>query len=162
LKVLAGIFRVLSWGVYAVIILSLLVAAPIVFGYRSVIVLSGSMEPAYPVGSVIYYKAADFDNIAVGDVITFGIGENALATHRVVRKNEAEQSFVTKGDSNPSEDMEPVAYSAVVGKTANVAIPYAGYFAKYIQNMFMIVIMGVILLVGMLVIPDKRNKILKD
>ena len=132
-------------------------AAPILAGYRSVIVLSGSMEPAYPVGSIMYYKAVDFDSIAIGDAITFKIGESALATHRVVKKNEEEQSFVTKGDSNPSEDMEPVAYEAVVGRATDFAIPYAGYFAHYIQNVYIIVIMGVILLIGMLLIPDKKK-----
>jgi len=74
MRLFAGIAKMLSWLVYAAIFAALAIAAPILFGYRPVAVLSGSMEPAYPVGSIIYYKAADFNEINAGDAVTFKIG----------------------------------------------------------------------------------------
>lgn len=163
MKVLSGIFRILSWAVYIVIIASLLVVSPIIVGYRPVVVLSGSMEPNYPVGSITYYKAADFTDISVGDAITFSIGEGSLATHRVVSKDEENQSFTTKGDNNPSEDNSPIPYSRVAGKTMSFAIPHAGYLTTYAQkNWYVIAIFGVILLVDMLMPSQRNRKRIKD
>lgn len=157
MKVLSGFFRILSRAVYIVIIAALLVVSPIIAGYRPVVILSGSMEPNYPVGGITYYKAADFTEIRVGDAITFNIGEGSLATHRVVSKDEENQSFTTKGDNNPSEDNSPVPYGRVAGKTTNLAIPYAGYLTNYAQNnWYVIAIFGVILLIDML-LPSRKK-----
>ena len=54
MNVLKQLFNILSWPVYLCIAGYLLIAAPMLAGYRPVVVLSGSMEPAFPVGSVIY------------------------------------------------------------------------------------------------------------
>lgn len=48
-------------------------------------VLSGSMEPAYHVGSLIYVKETKPEKIEVGDAITYVVNEDLLvSTHRVV------------------------------------------------------------------------------
>ena len=158
LKIVTRIVQVLSWAVYLMIFAVVLTVLPIVAGYRNLVVLSGSMEPMYPVGSIIYYKAAEFDSIAEGDVITYRIGEEALATHRVVQKNEQEKSFITKGDSNESQDAFPVLYSRVVGKNTNLAIPYAGFAISRLANMFTVVLMAVILLLRVLLQTEKETK----
>lgn len=160
MNALASLLRVLSWVVYGVIILALLIAAPILLGYRPMIVLSPSMEPVYPVDSIIYYHKADFEDINVQDPITFEIGEGGVATHRVVNKDEANRAFTTKGDNNPSEDGNPVSYDRVLGKAGlfgnpDVAIPFAGVFTRYVQKWYVIAVMAAILLGGMLVIPEK-------
>lgn len=157
MKIIAAVIRVLSWAVYMVIGVSLLLAAPMVFSYRPVVVLSGSMEPVYPVGSVIYYKSATFDEIQVDDVITFSIGDGALATHRVIEKHEADRSFSTKGDNNPSADSNPVEYSRVEGKATKFAIPYAGYFTNTMRQPQVIGILGGILLLSIFISPDKAK-----
>ena len=158
LKIITRVVQALSWAVYLMIFAVVLAALPIVAGYRNLVVLSGSMEPVYPVGSIIYYKAADFDDIAVGDVITYRLDEEAFATHRVVQKNEQEQSFITKGDNNESQDAFPVLYSRVAGKNTNLAIPYAGFAISRLANVFSIVSMAAILLLRVLLQTEKEAK----
>ena len=149
MKAILGIVKALSWIVYAVIIAALAIAAPFLLGYRPVVVLSGSMEPVYPVGSIIYYKQASFEEIQVGDAITIKIGDGALATHRVLEKNETDRTFITKGDNNPSPDQEPVPFDRVVGRATSFAIPFAGYMTSFVQRWYVIAGMGLILLLDM-------------
>ena len=78
-------------------------------GIRTFTVLSGSMEPTYHVGSLIYVKKVDPAAIRPGQVITFMLDENTVATHRVVEvvPDEDDPStlrFRTKGDANDAED----------------------------------------------------------
>ena len=113
-----------------------------------------------PVGSIIYYKPATFEEISSGDAITFSIGEGSLATHRVVEVHAEDRSFTTKGDANPSEDTSPVLFSNVAGRALDVAIPYAGYFITYSQNWYVIAGMGLVLVVG-LFITSKKEKATK-
>lgn len=104
-------------------------------GIRTFTVLSGSMEPTYHVGSLIYVKKVDSTTIRPGQVITFMLDENTVATHRVVEvvPDEDDPSFRTKGDANDAEDGSLVHYKNVIG-TPVFAIPKLGYAANYIQH----------------------------
>ena len=89
-------------------------------GIRTFTVLSGSMEPTYHVGSLIYVKKVDSAAIRPGQVITFMLDENTVATHRVVEvvPDEDDPStlrFRTKGDANDAEDGSLVHYKNVIG-----------------------------------------------
>ena len=53
-------------------------------GFQVFSVLSGSMEPTYHVGSLIYVKNVDYRELQPGDVITFLLDEDTVATHRIV------------------------------------------------------------------------------
>ena len=108
MKIVKGLVGIASGIVYACILCYLLIASPMIAGYKPVVVLSGSMEPTYHVGSVIYYKHTAFANIQVGDTITFRAGTDGMVTHRVTSKSELSRTFTTKGDANPSEDPSPV------------------------------------------------------
>lgn len=156
MKVLLGILKTLSCLVYIIIFIALAIASPLLFGYKPVVVLSGSMLPDYPVGSVTYYKQVDFDEIEVGDVITFDLGEDSLATHRVIEINEATQEFTTKGDNNETNDSSPVSYTEVQGETVNLVIPYAGYFICYVQNWYVIAVCAVILILDLIFTKEKK------
>ncbi len=71
--------------VVIVVVLAVLLAGVRLVGLTPYTVLSGSMEPAYHVGSLIYVQKADPAEIQVGDAITFVVNEDLLvATHRVV------------------------------------------------------------------------------
>ena len=78
------------WNVFTsalvalVVILALLLVGVRVFGMQVFTVLSGSMEPVYHVGSLIYVKETDPMTLQPGDVITFMLDENTVATHRIV------------------------------------------------------------------------------
>ncbi|MCI9105138.1 MAG: signal peptidase I [Lachnospiraceae bacterium] len=151
MKVIRVILNILSWPVYLCIAVGLLIAAPMVAGYRPVVVLSGSMEPTYHVGSIIYYKEASFEQIAQGDPITFHSEEGGtLITHRVVEKSEINREFVTKGDANKTVDPNPVSYGNVAGKTSKLTIPYAGYLITIGRKPIVMAILAMILVMGML------------
>lgn len=80
----------------------------------------------------------DPTTIRPGQVITFMLDENTVATHRVVEvvPDEDDPStlrFRTKGDANDAEDGSLVHYKNVIG-TPVFTIPKLGYVANYIQH----------------------------
>ena len=133
LLVVKKFFKILSWICVAAIVVFIAVAAPLIGGCHPMIVLSGSMEPTYPVGSVVYYKACTFEELKAGDPITFKAGES-LVTHRITKVNELSRTVNTKGDANPSEDPEPVEASRIVGRTLKINIPYLGYLVTFCRK----------------------------
>lgn len=94
-------------------------------------VLTRSMEPAYPPGTLVIVKPVEPEEIAIGDVITYQIqsGEAEYLTHRVVaisRTTGGELSFTTKGDNNSQADAEPVREVQVQGRLW-YSLPWIGY-----------------------------------
>ena len=121
-----------------VVLLALLLVGARLFGLQVYTVLSGSMEPTYHTGSLIYVKKVDPYTIRDGQVITFMLDENTIATHRVVGVVPDEEDstvvrFRTKGDANETEDGGLVHYKNVIG-TPVFTIPYLGFVANYIQH----------------------------
>lgn len=152
MKIIGKLLSLLSAISYVLILGVLIVAGPIVLGFKPVVVLTGSMEPAYPVGSVIYYKQAAYEDIKVGDAITYQITDDAksVVTHRVVQKEQGTQAFITKGDANATPDVNPIPYKNVRGKVIPYHLPVVGYFVQYIQNFFVIGSIGAILVAKIL------------
>ena len=124
--------------VIAVVVFALLLAGARLIGYRVYAVLSGSMEPTYHTGALIYVKEVDTSKIEVGQVITFMLSEDTIATHRVIEVIPDEEDagtvrYRTKGDANDSPDGALVHYKNVIGVPV-FSIPYLGYVATYIQH----------------------------
>ena len=120
------------------IILAVLLVGVRIVGFDVYTVLSGSMEPTYHTGSVIYVKDVDYTELEEGDVITFMLDEETLATHRIVEVVPDDEDptvlrYRTKGDANDVVDGSLVHYKNVVGMPI-FTIPYLGYFASWIQN----------------------------
>jgi len=120
------------------IILAVLLVGVRIVGFDVYTVLSGSMEPTYHTGSVIYVKDVDYTELEEGDVITFMLDEETLATHRIVEVVPDDEDptvlrYRTKGDANDVVDGSLVHYKNVVGMPV-FTIPYLGYFASWIQN----------------------------
>lgn len=90
---------------------------PRLLGYQIYTVISGSMEPEIPLGSLVYVAEVDPETVMEGDVIAFYGGSNngAIITHRVVYNQTVVKSFVTKGDANDTEDIIPVEYNRLIG-----------------------------------------------
>lgn len=150
------------------VILVVLVAVALVgvrlFGFQVYTVLSGSMEPEYHVGSLIYTKEVNHHDLEVGDDITFMINESTLVTHRIIEIVPDEEDsdvlrFRTKGIANEDEDLNLVHYKNVVGKPV-FSIPYLGYVAHYVQHppgtYIAIAVAAVVLLLSL--IPDLLSK----
>ena len=146
--------------VAAVVVLAVLLVGARIAGLRVFTVLSGSMEPVYHVGSLIYVKDVDYTELEPGDVITFMLDESTVATHRIteVVPDEEDSSVLrlrTKGDANDADDGSLVHYKNVIG-TPVFTIPYLGYVANYIQNppgTYVAIAAGAILLL-LVFLPD--------
>ena len=102
------------------------------FGIRAYAVLSGSMEPKYHTGSVVYVKKVAPESIKKGDVITFLMNGSTTVTHRVVEVDSENKKFVTRGDANNTND-SPVDFSSVYGKVV-YTVPYLGFVAVWIST----------------------------
>ena len=121
---------------FAVVLLAVLLGGIRLFGLTPYTVLSGSMEPTYPVGSVIYVAKAEPESLSVGDPLTYRLPEGTLVTHRireVLNENSEELAFLTKGDANDHPDGSPVPAAAVVGKPL-FHIPFLGYLSTALQT----------------------------
>ncbi len=95
------------------------------------IVVSGSMEPKFLVGSVcVIEKNYPVDGVKVGDIIAFSVDEHTLVTHRIIRIPK-EGYFVTKGDANESPDIRWTKKSEYKGKVIG-NIPYIGYVCIFL------------------------------
>ena len=121
------------------------------------VVLSGSMEPAYKTGSLIYVKEVDASALAVGDVITYRLDSDTVATHRIVgvTQEDGETAYRTKGDANEIEDGSSVKAGQVIGSPV-FTIPHLGYFVTYLQTTsgrYATIAAGAVLLL-MIVLPD--------
>lgn len=124
--------------VVLVVLLAILLVGVRVVGLQVFTVLSGSMEPTYHVGALVYVKEVDPFQLDSGDVITFMLDEDTVATHRIVEVvvDEEDSSVVrfrTKGDANEAEDGALIHYKNVIGSPV-FTIPKLGYVASYIQN----------------------------
>ncbi len=110
-----------------VIALCSLLVLPGIFGYYMYHVLSGSMEPQMPVGSLIYVHKEAPEEIGEQDIIAFfsSLEDSGIITHRVIKNNIASGTFITKGDANEKEDTMPVPYDNFIGRVVLI-IPYVG------------------------------------
>lgn len=132
-------WNILSTVVVAVVVIfAVLLVGARLLGLQVYTVISGSMEPAYHVGSIIYVKSVPPTELREGDTISFMISENTVATHRIIEVLPDEDDpdvirFRTKGDSNETEDANPVHCKNVLGKVVGT-IPLLGYVSDYVQN----------------------------
>ena len=94
-------------------------------------VLTGSMEPAIPVGGVVIIKPTNPETIQIDDIICFQFSESTLITHRVV--NVSTTGFVTKGDANENNDLRIVEPNQIVGKVVLI-LPLLGYIGTFAQT----------------------------
>lgn len=116
--------------------------APDVFGYRMLRVMSDSMEPVFGSGDCIIVKEAPFEEIGVGDIITFSSADPALQgvlnTHRIVDIVEdrltKETIYYTKGDNNNWTDDYTTCYEDIVGKYI-YKLPFGKKISSFLQKL---------------------------
>lgn len=160
-KSIKVVWNVLTWLlVIVVVLLAVLLAGVRLVGLKPYVVLSGSMEPTYETGALIYVRDVDPFTLETGDVITFMMNENTVATHRIagVVPDEEDSSVVrfrTKGDANTVEDGTLVHYKNVIGSPV-FSIPKLGYVADYISNPpgLYIGIIAICVVVLLMFVPD--------
>ena len=131
--------RVLQWlalllsGTFMLGVAVLLVAGVVVprfAGATPYVILTSSMRPTLPAGTIVVTRPVDPGDIGVGDVITYQLrsGEPEVVTHRVVRvafTTGGDYLFTTQGDSNSLPDAKPVRAVQVRGESW-YGIPWLG------------------------------------
>ena len=150
--------------VVLVVVFAVFLMGTRLMGYQVFNVVSGSMEPTYSVGDLLYVKEVDPDGIKVGDPITFVLNEElVVATHRVVEIDPVNRHFYTKGDANDTADAAPVHFNNVVG-VPQFSIPLLGYVSDYIQHppgLYVAIALGIGLL-AVVFLPDLFQKKTKE
>lgn len=144
----------------AAIMVAFLLVGVRLLGVEAYAVLSGSMEPTYPTGSLIYVKPVSPEAIREGDPITFVLNEDlVVATHRVVTVDEENRSFITKGDANDAVDGAPVRFENLLGKPV-FCIPLLGYVAAYVRQPpgLYVAIAVVVVMLLLAFLPDLLRK----
>ena len=136
----------------AVLVLMLAVAAavigvPALAGGSAMTVLTQSMEPRLPPGTLVVIRPTDPEDIRVGDVVTYQIrsGEAAVVSHRVVSKTyeNGELTFITKGDNNPGNDPEPVRAVQIRG-TLWYSLPLLGWVNNVLSGPNRVIVLAVV------------------
>lgn len=117
------------------IVFALLTSKFEMFGIRSFIVLTGSMQPTIPQGSILFTQ--NNRNYSEKDIVAFKQQkENRVVTHRIVdiqNKNNV-LSYQTKGDANNTVDTQLVSRTDIIGK-ALFHVPMAGNFVLYLRTL---------------------------
>lgn len=107
------------------------VVVPRLGGATPYSVLTDSMRPDLPPGTLVVMRPTPAEELAVGDVITYQLdsGEQAVATHRIVAigiGDDGERIFQTRGDANDTPDAAWVRPVQVKGELW-YAVPFLGY-----------------------------------
>lgn len=113
-----------------------------IFGYQTLEVVSGSMEPTIHVGELIVIDTNE-KNYKEKDIVTFYDINGAFVTHRIESINQ--NQIITKGDNNDSKD-DPINRDKIVGKYI-FKIPYLGEILSCIGQPLMLIF---ILIIGIL------------
>lgn len=111
--------------------------SPMLFNIRSYVVMTGSMKPTLPVGSMVFTSPKPA--YKVGDIITFQRG-NITVTHRI--HNIIDGHITTKGDANNTVDSQTITQSDIIGRDI-IIIPFIGRVSGFIKTP-----LGFILLLG--------------
>ena len=127
-----------------ILLLAAILTIRFIFNMELKAVLTPSMEPELPVGSLLLISPAAYQDIQIGDDITFVRDESlTLVTHRVVKKDDSTEQITTKGLANTTPDA-PTSYDNVVGKVV-FHIPLVGYIVIWTADLSGKIICGIII-----------------
>lgn len=144
----------------AVVLLMAVVILPGLIGFKPVVVLSGSMEPALHVGDVAVLRPVDSDRLKVGDVITYRSAGH-LTTHRIIRIEEGQSglAFYTKGDANETADGAPVHGDSIVAMVF-YSVPRLGFLVTFANSTagMLALIVGPAGILALMWIRDRMRK----
>ena len=172
MKIIGLILKVLfCMIVFHIVIMSVIVMIkankypdkiPDIFGYKPMIVLSGSMETAIYTGDLVFVKTVNIETLKENDIIAFRNDNDTVTTHRIVEKVEKDgkKFFTTKGDNNRVEDADLVDEADIEGVYV-FKIPKLGQILMILKEpQSLAVILLIILVIGLiwLYMADKMEK----
>ncbi len=128
------------------------------FGYKSYIIKTNSMEPTISVNDVVVTKKVKEEKIEEEDTITFK-HKGKTITHRITQIEEIDgiRKYTTKGDNNNMEDTFKISYEDIEGKLVLI-IPYLGVLIELLENKIIFLIILLIILISILFVIQKQEK----
>jgi len=156
--------------VFAALVIATVWIVPLFIGVKPVTVLSGSMEPTFSAGDVIWVST-DKENVAIGDIVVFHpeAYDSTLVTHRVISANTgSEKVYRTQGDANGVAD-DPIVEGQIVGtvkpplsyiglESNVIAFPKVGYLQQHLFIVGIVIVGLSILLWIVSALTSKLNK----
>lgn len=125
-------------AVVSVLTLLVLGVGPHTGAYRPITVLTQSMQPTMPAGSVVFVTPIGASTVRVGDVITYRIPveDRRVVTHRVVEILEHGPAPVvrTKGDATNAVDSWTTKLAAGPVWKVRTSVPYLGFGLQALQQ----------------------------
>lgn len=173
LRITAGWFgQVIAWFFIAAVVAMLLAAVliPRMGGGTPYAILTGSMRPDLPIGTLVVMKPVDATDIGVGNVVTYQLksGEPTVVTHRVVAvgfDSDGTRIFTTQGDANNSPDAKKVIPAQIKGKFW-YQVPYLGRVNILINKaqhhaITVLIVSGLLIYAGFMFTGSVRERIAK-
>lgn len=144
------------------VVFALVTSKTNILGLRSFVVLTGSMEPSLPVGSLIFTKTQE--EYKKGDIIAFSQGDINV-THRIVsiENNSGLSQYQTKGDANNVEDKSLINSKDVLGKSVFL-VPLVGKLVSFLrtpQGFVLLIIVPALLIIISEVLNIKKELVKK-
>ena len=145
-RILQTMMRVVC---FVMLLLVCCIGIPRFFGVNEFNILTGSMYPDYPIGTLVFVQSKDPSSIRPGEVVSYVMNEDLdIVTHRCVGNNYNDKMLITQGDANNSEDA-PILYENVVGIVV-FSVPYVGAAVDYLTNDDTGRVLGISVLVSVL------------
>ncbi len=148
--------NIVTWTLIGIVLLfALLLAGLRIFGYKTFVVVSPSMEPDIKTGSLVYVKDVKPGEIEVGDVITYALDKKGnTATHKLglIQNTISGTRYYTYGINNDNyqydEDgniktdkhgnklhvFDPYTTYDNIQGVVKFSVPYLGRVADFISN----------------------------
>ncbi len=106
-----------------------------IFPIKPVGIATQSMYPEIRAGDLVLIKECTPNDLKKGDVIQYK-RDRYTVVHRIkeIQQKDGEYIYITKGDNNSSEDMDPVREDQVVGKVI-FKIRYIAWPTIWINNL---------------------------
>jgi signal peptidase len=134
-----------------ILCLGVLIVLPAATQGAALTVLTGSMTPQIPVGSVVLVRPVDSRTLKVGDVATYQTapGKEEFITHRILDIDTSTEptSFTFKGDANKGPDIDPVPAGAIRGEVW-FHVPYLGAIRNALHGKAGLSLLAMLLLGG--------------
>ncbi len=135
----SGLWTGLTYGLLSLVLVmaALLIVVPKVAGGIPLTILSGSMEPNLPVGSLAVVVPVEPDDVRIGQVVTYLPHPNdpTPITHRVTaitHRADGGYTFTFQGDANAAPD-KPVQDYQVRAKVL-YAVPWLGHLNNAVNG----------------------------
>ncbi|WP_240607214.1 signal peptidase I [Cryobacterium aureum] len=123
---------------FVLVLFAVLVVVPKITGATPLTVLTSSMEPHLPPGTLIVVGPVNTDDLVIGDVATYQVhsGEPAVITHRIIAitsSTDGTRSFQLQGDNNSVPDPDLVRSAQIQGRLW-YSVPLIGYANNFIDG----------------------------